>query len=165
MKGKILVAGVGNIFLGDDAFGVEIVNRLRTRKLPDDVTVVDFGIRSYDLAYTLMQEWDLSILVDALPRGGAPGTLYVIEPDVAQQLPNQAALDAHTMNPVSVLQLVAALGGQIGRMLVVGCEPKSVEPDPGGNIGLSEPVSAAVDEALRTIEQWIIRSRISASAA
>jgi hydrogenase maturation protease len=165
MKGKILVAGIGNIFLGDDAFGVEVVNRLQTRKLPDDVTVIDFGICSYDLAYTLMEEWDVIILVDALPRGGKPGTLYVVEPDVPKRLPDGAALDAHTMNPVSVLQLVLALGGEIGRTLVVGCEPQSVEPDPEGNIGLSEPVSAAIDQALRIIEDWITNSHTSLKTA
>lgn len=165
MKGKILVAGIGNIFLGDDAFGVEVVNQIRNRKLPDGVTVIDFGIRSYDLAYTLMQEWDLVILVDALPRGGKPGTLYVVEPEVTEQLPDGGALDAHTMNPISALQLVRALGGEIGRTLVVGCEPNSVEPDPEGNIGLSEPVNAAMDEALRTIEDWITNSRTSLKTA
>jgi hydrogenase maturation protease len=80
MKGKLLVAGIGNIFLGDDAFGVEVVKRLAQRPLPEGVRVVDFGIRSYDLAYALMDDWDLAILVDALPRGGEAGTVYTVEP-------------------------------------------------------------------------------------
>lgn len=165
MKRKILVAGVGNIFLGDDAFGVEVVDRLQGHSWPDDdVTVVDFGIRSYDLAYALMKDWDLAILVDALPRGGKPGTVYVLEPDKPETLETPLALDAHSMNPVSVLQLVQALGGRVGRMLVVGCEPQTLEPDENGSIALSPPVRAAVDEAIRTIENWITCSLVAASA-
>lgn len=120
MSGKVLVAGIGNIFLGDDAFGVEVVNRLAQRRLPGNVCVVDFGIRSFDLAYALMEEWELVILVDALPRGGEPGTLYTLEPELPKGgVPPD--LDAHTMNPVAVLQLVSALGGEVGRVLVIGC--------------------------------------------
>ncbi len=127
-NGKVLVAGVGNIFLGDDAFGVEVVQRLASRTLPDNVNVVDFGIRSYDLAYALMEAWELVILVDAVPRGGQPGTVYVIEPELPQSGESPAGLgfDAHSMNPVSVLQLVHALGGTFARTLVVGCEPASI---------------------------------------
>jgi hydrogenase maturation protease len=157
MEGKVLVACVGNIFLGDDAFGVEVANRLRQECLPQDVKVEDFGIRSYDLAYNLMEPWDDVILVDALPRGGEPGTLYVLEPE----LPGEGAsakpfaIDAHSMNPVAVLQMVRALGGKINRMLVVGCEPSSVESDGSGNLGLSPPVDAAVSAAIETIKRLI----------
>jgi len=165
MKGKILVAGIGNIFLGDDAFGVEVVNRLRARSLPDHVSLVDFGIRSYDLAYALMNDWDLVILIDALPRGGAPGTVYTIEPELPERNDREGAVDAHTMNPVSVLELVEALGGRIGRLLVVGCEPETLEPDQQGNMGLSRPVSVAVNEALRAVEELIMPARIVAPAA
>ncbi|MGH7848434.1 MAG: hydrogenase maturation protease, partial [Candidatus Binatia bacterium] len=73
---KILVAGIGNIFLGDDGFGVEVARELAKRKLPESVRVVDFGIRGFDLAYALLDGYDLTILVDAAPRGGLPGTLY-----------------------------------------------------------------------------------------
>jgi hydrogenase maturation protease len=165
MKGKILVAGIGNIFLGDDAFGVEVVNRLRARSLPDYVSLVDFGIRSYDLAYALMEDWDLVILIDALPRGGVPGTLYTIEPELPEPDEREVVVDAHTMNPVSALQLVEALGGRIGRLLLVGCEPETVEPDREGNIVLSGPVSAAVNEALRAVEELIMPARVVAPAA
>src|SRR5581483_4795557 len=103
---KILVAGIGNIFLGDDAFGVEVARRISSQQMPDAVTVADFGIRSYDLAYTLMEDWDHVILVDAVPRGGQPGTVYVIEPDLDDL--GEPDLDAHTMNPVSVLRVVQA---------------------------------------------------------
>jgi hydrogenase maturation protease len=154
---NILVAGVGNIFLGDDAFGVEVVQRLAKRALPPNVRVADFGIRSYDLAYALMEPWQLVMLVDAVPCGDQPGTVYLIEPQLPQDddVPSNGGFDAHTMNPVSVLQLVRKLGGSVGRLLVVGCEPSSVEADEGGQFGLSEPVNAAVDEAIRMIEELI----------
>jgi hydrogenase maturation protease len=164
MNGKVLVAGIGNIFLGDDAFGVEVAQRLVGRPLPEEVKVVDFGIRSLDLAYALMEDWDLVILVDALPGEGKPGTLYIMEPD-SPGAGETASLDAHTMNPVAVLQMVSALGGKVGRILVVGCEPASVEPADNGEMGLSAPVKAAVDEAARMVEELIIRERSHATAA
>lgn len=164
MNGGVLVAGIGNIFLGDDGFGVEVVSRLRHKTLPSCVRVVDFGIRSYDLAYALMENWGLVILVDALPRGGEPGTLYTIEPELADDT-DEITVDAHTMNPVAVLQLVRALGGRPSPMLVVGCEPATVDPDSGGSFALSAPVSAAVDEAVYMIEGLINRARAEASAA
>jgi hydrogenase maturation protease len=160
-EGRILVAGVGNIFLGDDGFGVEVVQRLAGRALPPDVLVMDFGIRSYDLAYALMAPWKLVILVDAVSRGDEPGTVYAIEPELlpAGGSPTEFGFDAHTMNPASVLQLVSNLGGKIGRMLVVGCEPLSVDADVGGQLGLSEPVCAAVNEAIHMIEELISINR------
>ena|SRR5438270_8822218 len=164
MHGKILVAGVGNIFLGDDAFGVEVANRLAQRP-PNGVSVVDFGIRSYDLAYALMDHWELVILVDALSHGGDPGTLYTLEAELPESADLSAAFDAHTMNPVAVLQLVTALGGQVPRLLVVGCEPATVEPDQEGNIGLSAPVAAAVNEAVCMVEELIASARSQARAA
>lgn len=165
-EGTILVAGVGNIFLGDDAFGVEVVQRLAKRALPPDVRVIDFGIRSYDLAYALMNPWELVILVDAVSRGDKPGTVYAIEPELpaAGEAPAGFGFDAHSMNPDSVLQLVSNLGGKVGRMLVVGCEPSSVDADEGGQFGLSDPVSAAVDEAIRMIEDLISNSRKQTAA-
>ena len=157
------MAGVGNIFLGDDAFGVEVVQRLAKLALPDNVHVVDFGVRSYDLAYALMDDWELVILVDALPHGREPGTVYTFEPELPPAGETNAVLDAHSMNPVSVLQLVSALGGKVGRMLVVGCEPASVEADDQGRIGLSEPVQAAVGEAIRVIQELITRNKAVAA--
>jgi hydrogenase maturation protease len=165
MSANLLVAGIGNIFLGDDAFGVAVVQRLAERALPEGVIVKDFGIRSYDLAYALMEEWDLAILVDALPRGAQPGTIYTVEPEMAETGQTQVAPDAHSMNPVAVLQLVKAMGGAPSRLLVVGCEPAGVEPDAEGKIGLSEAVSAAVPEAIRVIEELIFRERSQITAA
>jgi len=153
MSGSILVAGVGNIFLGDDAFGVEVVRRLATRSLPLNVQVMDFGIRGYDLAYALMEPWELVILVDAMPRGEEPGTVFLVEAELTQR--PSFAFDAHSMNPAAVLQLVSDLGGKSCRILVVGCEPSTVDADQIGEGALSQPVRAAVDEAICMIEELV----------
>ena len=116
---RILVAGIGNVFLGDDGFGVAVAGRLAAATLPPGVDVVDFGIRGMDLAYAL-RDYDVAILVDAVPRGGAPGTLYVIEPELDA---DEAGPDAHGMDPVKVLALARGLGDPLPRVLVVGCEP------------------------------------------
>jgi hydrogenase maturation protease len=162
MQGKILVACVGNIFLGDDAFGVEVAQQLAHTSLPEHVVVRDFGIRSYDLAYALMDDWDLVILVDATSQGGDPGTLYTIAPELPVDS-DPEALDAHTMNPVSVLKLVAALGGKVGRMLVVGCEPETVAADEDGQMGLSARVRTGVDEAVRVIQELVAKEQGAAA--
>ncbi len=141
---RILVAGIGNVFLGDDGFGVALANRLAKRTWPDGVQVVDFGIRGMDLAYALA-EFDVAVLLDATPRGERPGTLYVIEPDL-DDLPPE--VDAHGMDPVKVLALARALGGPLPRALVLGCEPGPVDPDEIV-AELSPPVQAALDEAER----------------
>lgn len=156
MARSILIAGIGNIFLGDDAFGVEVAQRMAGRTLPDGVRVVDFGIRSFDLAYALLDRPDAAILVDALSRGEAPGTLYVIEPDLAELGELSPAVEGHSLDPVKALQLVRALGGEPGRILVVGCEPATLESE-DGRIGLSAPVQAAVDEAIGMVESLVER--------
>jgi hydrogenase maturation protease len=157
---RVLVAGIGNIFLGDDGFGVEVVRRLAAFPLPEGVKVKDFGIRGFDLAYALMDGYDLSILVDATPQGGQPGTLYTIEADVSQLTRSEVGdtIDTHAMNPVRVLHLVKALGGEPGPILVVGCEPGVLE-DENGTIGLSAPVEAAVDGAVSMVRALIDRGR------
>lgn len=151
----ILVAGIGNIFLGDDAFGVEVVQQLAQRNLPKPVRVIDFGIRSYDLAYALLDDYEATILVDATPRGESPGTLYLIEPDLDQldDLPHQT-LEGHTMNPVAALQMVKMMGGQPRRLYLVGCEPATLTAH-DGHIGLSAPVQAAVNEAMAMVESLV----------
>jgi hydrogenase maturation protease len=157
MPPTILIAGIGNIFLGDDAFGVEVVRRLSSRTLPDNVHVIDFGIRGFDLAYALLDSYDVTILVDATARGGVPGTLYTIEPDLSTSHNLEAPepmIETHGMNPMRVLDLVKAMGGQLQRILLVGCEPATVGPEEG-LMGLSEPVQAAVDEAVGLIELLI----------
>jgi hydrogenase maturation protease len=155
MKERILIAGIGNIFLGDDAFGVEVVRRLA--KLPDSVRVVDFGIRGYDLAYAIMDGYEVTILVDATPRQGTPGTLYTIEPDLEQLEARADSFEAHSLDPVKVLGLVRAMGGTFNRILVIGCEPGSLEDEEGGRMGLSPPVDAAADEAARMIEALVAK--------
>lgn len=150
----VLVAGIGNIFLGDDGFGVETVRALKERDLPEGVELLDIGVRGVHLAYQLLDGYDTLILVDATRRGGEPGTVYVIEHDVAETDGAQPVpLDGHRMTPDAVLGLLGALCAGTGarpprRTLVVGCEPAVVEE----RIGLSPSVSAAVPEAVRVIE-------------
>lgn len=157
----ILIAGIGNVFLGDDAFGVEVAQRLAGRKLPERVKVVDFGIRGFDLAYALLDGSDVTILVDACPRGGAPGSLYVIEPDVNALDTTEAAqasVDAHSMNPMNVIRMAKSMGGELKRILLVGCEPATFGPEEG-QMGLSDAVAAVVGEAANLIESLVEKIR------
>jgi hydrogenase maturation protease len=158
-KRRILIAGIGNIFLGDDAFGVEVARRLSGRELPQNVRVADFGIRGYDLAYALLDGYDPTILVDACPRGGPPGTLYVVEPEVSDlegPQDQQCAVEAHSMNPLHVLRLAKSMGGPLKPVLLVGCEPGTLGPEEG-KMGLSEAVQAVVDEAVELVESLIAK--------
>jgi hydrogenase maturation protease len=157
---RILIAGIGNIFHGDDAFGVEVASRLAARSLPEEACVVDFGIRGFDLAYALLDGYDVTILVDATSRGGPPGTLYTIEvdPDAAGALDEQRIDGAtHGMNPMRVLRMAQAMGGRLGRILLVGCEPETLGPEDEGWMGLSATVGAAVDRAVDVVEALIGR--------
>lgn len=151
---RILVAGIGNVFLGDDGFGVALADRLARGALPAGVDVVDFGIRGMDLAYALGDGYDAVVLLDATPRGQAPGTLYVIE---AEPEEGDVALDAHGMDPVKVLALARTLGGSPPRTLVVGCEPQTrmSEADEDVVADLSEPVRAALDGALKLVHSLL----------
>lgn len=150
---RILVAGIGNIFFGDDAFGCEVASALLSRPMPAGVRVQDFGIRSYDLAYALM-DCDAAILVDAIPREEEPGTLFVIEPDLAELDRDAETVDAHSMNPVRVLQMVRALGGQLPKLYLVGCVPGILEPKTG-DLALSEAVRAAIPHAIEMIDSLL----------
>jgi hydrogenase maturation protease len=154
---RILVAGIGNIFFGDDGFGVEVAKRLGERKLPAGVEVADFGIRGLDLVYALGDGWDAAVFVDAVPRGEPPGTLFVIEPEIEAAQGGPVALDAHGMDPVKVLALAAELGSVPERMLVVGCQPSTVMTGEDEEIvgELSEPVRAALDEAVTLVESVV----------
>ncbi|MEA2227940.1 MAG: hydrogenase maturation protease [Solirubrobacteraceae bacterium] len=151
---RILVAGIGNVFLGDDGFGVALADRLARRTLPPGVDVVDYGIRGMDLAYALHDGWEVVLLLDATPRGQAPGTLYVIEPDTDD---GEVGIDAHGMDPLKVLALARALGGPLPRILVVGCEPRTVMSGDEEDIvaEISEPVRAALDEGVRLVESLL----------
>lgn len=149
---RILVVGVGNIFLGDDGFGVEVVRRLSQVDLPDRVRVVDYGIRGMHLAYDLAAaDHDLTIMVDATAQGDPPGTVSVIELDLPEPTAPAALLDAHGMQPDVVLGLIAVLGGQPGRVLLVGCEPAVLEH----RMSLSPAVEQAVDTAVRVVVDLI----------
>jgi hydrogenase maturation protease len=154
---RILVAGIGNVFLGDDGFGVALADRLARRALPDGVEVVDYGIRGMDLAYALHDGWDAVLLLDAAPRGRPPGTLYVIEPDLGDLDRLGRAVDAHGMDPVMVLGLAQTLGGALPRVLVVGCEPQSVMRGDEEDVvaAISEPVRGALDEGVRLVESLL----------
>jgi len=145
---RILIACIGNIFLGDDAFGFHVAQELlRRHDLPDTVRVVDFGIRGIDLAYALMDNWDASILVDAAPRGDKPGTLYLIKPDLSQPRDNPAQpmfIEAHSLTPASVLAMVHSFGGNPGRVFIVGCEPTPLDPHEDIQPELTPPVQRAI---------------------
>jgi hydrogenase maturation protease len=156
MSKRVLIAGVGNIFLGDDGFGVEVVRRLAECKLPEGVEVKDFGIRGMDLAYALQDDYDLVIFVDATPRGEKPGTVYLIEPEIEED--GEVALDTHGMDPVKVMKLSRVLGARPTRTLVVGCEPQVIlrgEDYDDMLMELSEPVLVAVEEAARLVESLV----------
>jgi hydrogenase maturation protease len=150
---RVMVAGIGNIFLGDDGFGVEVARRLAGLDMPDGVRVADYGISGMHLAYDLAEGYDTTILVDASPRGGEPGTVYVMEVDLAGTTGtgNQdgATLipDAHGMQPDVVLGMLGMLDADPGRLLVVGCEPASTDE----GIGLSAPVADAVGRAVDVV--------------
>jgi hydrogenase maturation protease len=156
-KPSILIAGIGNIFLGDDGFGVEVVRRLAARKLPAEVRVADFGIRGFDLAYALQDGYKTTILVDAFPHGQKPGTISVLDPDLndirSDEVP-QAGVDTHGMNPLNVLRMAASMGAPLKGIFLVGCEPATLGPDEG-QMGLSEPVEKAVNEAVDLLDSVI----------
>jgi hydrogenase maturation protease len=154
---RVLVAGIGNIFMGDDAFGVEVARLLSQREWPASVRVVDFGIRGFDLAYALQDGYETTILIDAYPRGEDAGTLYVVESDLAFSAAEHAEstdIDAHAMDPVKILRLAASMGGPLNRVLLVGCEPATLGPDEG-LMGLSEPVKNSLTEAVNLVESVI----------
>jgi hydrogenase maturation protease len=148
---RVLVAGCGNLFLADDAFGVEVATRLLQTELPEGVVVRDTGIRGVHLVYELLDGWDTVIIVDASPRGEAPGTISLIEPNPDAEPGDATLLDAHSMNPDAVLAMVGILGGKIGRILVVACEPAEITE----RIGLSPIVEAAVDGAVTMVRDVI----------
>ena len=155
---NILVACIGNMFLGDDGFGCEVARCLAQRTWPDNVKVIDFGIRGFDLTYALLDGYDVTIFVDATPRGNAPGTLYTIEPQLAEieNIETGEMIDAHSMDPMKVLSMVKSMGGQFKKILLVGCEPGTFGPVEG-QMGLSEPVAMAVNEAARIVESLVAR--------
>ncbi|BCO37107.1 peptidase M52 [Mycobacterium heckeshornense] len=147
---RILVAGIGNIFLGDDGFGPEVLRQLPDRLTSESVRVSDYGIAGMHLAYDLLEGWDALVLVDALPNRGCPGSLHVFEADHGW-LASGPALDAHAMDPAAVFASLRALGGVAPRTIVVGCEVAEL----ADRMGLSEPVRSAVPEAIAAVESAV----------
>jgi len=154
MTGRILVAGVGNMFLRDDAFGVEVVRLLAERPHPPGVQIRDYGIRGVHLVYELLNGYDLFVLVDAAPRGEPPGTVTVLEVDVPGA-DAQPVIDAHSLTPDAIFGLLSSLGGHPGRSLVVACEPAEVD----AGMGLSDPVRAALPHAARAVEEILAQAQ------
>jgi hydrogenase maturation protease len=155
MASRILIAGIGNIFLGDDGFGPEVLRHLRDRvTAPEGLHAADYGIGGMHLAYDLLEDWDALVLVDAVPNRGSPGTVHVFEADHGSP-ESPAGLDAHGMDPATVFASLRALGGSAPRTIVVGCEVADVAE----RIGLSEPVQAAIPEALRVVNSAVAMLR------
>jgi hydrogenase maturation protease len=147
---EVLVAGVGNVLLGDDGFGVQVAHRLSTSPLPRGVRVAEFGVRALHLAFELMNPYEFVILVDAVSRGSAPGTLFVIEPTL-EDTGEGPAPDAHSLHPAAVLRMARALGARIDHVRIVGCEPAELDE----RIGLSEAVERAVEDAVRIVHDLL----------
>lgn len=167
MTARILVAGIGNIFLGDDGFGSEVVRNAELPRDDSSVRVIDYGIRGMHLAYDLLEDWDTLVLVDTVPSRGSPGTLHVFQADcdtdpAANYESGSVApgLDGHSMDPAAVFAGLRALGGSPPYTVVVGCEAGSVEE----GIGLTEPVAKAVPRAARAVQEIVAALQISATA-
>lgn len=154
---RTLIAGIGNIFLGDDGFGCAVACELARMALPAETRVVDYGIRGLDLAYALLEPYRTVIFVDAISRGGTPGTIYLLQPvePVAQQ---DTALDPHSMDPVHLLAMARSLGDITAEIFIVGCEPLDFGDEFEGRMALSEPVASAVPEAARAVLDLIRRN-------
>ncbi|NEA36500.1 hydrogenase maturation protease [Streptomyces sp. SID13031] len=152
----ILVAGLGNMFCSDDAFGVSVIAELAKQSWPDHVEVQDFGIRGIHLAYQLLEPYELVVLVDAVQRGGPPGTVYVVEAEPDPEPGPEVSMDAHDLGPDAVLSLVPRLGGTLGKVVVVGCEPADI----GTGIGLTPAVQDAVQTAARLVTDLVVGQRV-----
>lgn len=158
MSASILVAGIGNIFQGDDAFGVTVAQRLLVAGMPEHVRVMDVGIRAIDLAFALLDDYDLTILVDVTSRGSEPGTLYTIKiarddiPDACEQT---SLVNSHSLDAVRVLSLAKSMGARLNKIFLVGCEPLILDCDGTGYIGLSPVVELAVEPALQTVSRLV----------
>jgi hydrogenase maturation protease len=152
---RVMVAGVGNIFMKDDGFGGAVIKKMLDKKFPEGVEVKDFGTGGLKLAYDLMKGYDGLILLDASSRGEKPGTLYVIEPnenDTDGNLENGTIIDPHGADPATVLRFVKSIGSWPAKVLIVACEPETVDDF---EIGLSEPVNAAIDKAIELVDELI----------
>ncbi|MET0730637.1 MAG: hydrogenase maturation protease [Thermoleophilaceae bacterium] len=159
---SVLIAGIGNAWLKDDGFGGEVIKSLTERELPDDVVVLDFGTGGLDLAYEVMRGYDALILVDVSRQGGEPGTLYLMEPDrdeIAAGIEDGEIIDPHSMDPQTVLRFVKTVGGWPGKVVVIACEPMTVEEM---GLGLSDSVRASVDRAANLALKTVADLRVEA---
>jgi hydrogenase maturation protease len=155
MSERILIACIGNIFLGDDGFGVEVARELSAMQLSSDVKLVDFGIRGLDLAYALLHPWQAVVMVDAVKRGGPPGTLYLMQPsNTAPVLP---CVDPHAVDPMRVLSTAKSIGQVNAELYILGCEPGDFGDEYEGRMGLSLQVQAAVPEAASMVREMVSR--------
>lgn len=155
---RVLVAGVGNIFKGDDAFGCEVAQRLAQRPLPAAAKVIDFGIRGIDLSFALLDGYDAAIMIDAAQRGEAPGTVSIVVPDraaVDPSNPEDMMLEPHSLDPAKVLRFIGAMGGGCERLVLVACEPATFGDEHDGAMGLSPPVADAIDNAVAAVERLV----------
>jgi hydrogenase maturation protease len=155
---RTLIAGIGDIRLGDDGFGSEVARQMMEGFMVPGVGVVDFGTRGLDLAYCLLEEFDLVILVEAFARGEAPGTLHLIEPDLLSlEAPaaGEEAIDANAMRSEGILRDAASMGAKFGRVVIMGCEPTPTNSDLEMEMDLSLPVREAVGDAIDLIESCV----------
>ncbi len=165
LEKQILVAGVGNAFLQDDGFGGKVAERLLAGDLPPGVTVLDFGTGGLDLAYEVMRGYDAMVLIDVSRQGGEPGTLYVLEPDEAEieaGIEDGEVINPHGMDPQTVLRFVKTVGGWPGKVVIVACEPASVEEM---GMELSPQVAASVDRAVTEVLEQIAELKTDAAYA
>jgi hydrogenase maturation protease len=159
----ILVAGIGNIFLGDDGFGSEVARRISERVLRPGVRVIDFGIRGVDFLYALLDGYEATIIIDTLSRGGTPGTIYIVDPDVHELTATAAAVEPHAMDPFRTLALARSMGAVLSNVRIVGCEPATFGAPDEGQMGLSACVSAVVEQAVDVVQSLIAEmSRVAA---
>ena len=150
----ILVAGVGNIFFGDDAFGSDVARRMIGRFESPKARVIDFGIRALDLTYALCDGYEAVIIIDTFAQGGEPGTIYVVEPESNEFDNAPAMIEAHGMHVGHVLAAARSMGAPLANVWIVGCEPQTFGPDEG-KMGLSSPVAASVEPAIQVVESLI----------
>lgn len=156
----VLIAGVGNIFLGDDGFGCEVLRELAQQPRIQDAVAVDFGIRGIDLAYALLEPYEAVIIVDAIASGGTPGSLYVLQPVTPKgRMEDKTSFDAHSMEPLHLLALARSLGEIRAEIYIVGCEPLDLGDPYEGRMGLSDVVKASVPEAVRAVNEFADRIR------
>jgi hydrogenase maturation protease len=157
MNRGILIACVGNIFLGDDGFGFEVAKALSGVDMGSAVHIVDYGIRGFDLAYALLEPWQAVILVDAVARGGQAGTRYLLQPAETPSLKKDGKIDPHSMDPVRVLEMARSLGTVTAEIFIVGCEPSDFGDESEGRMGLSEPVAAAIPGTIHMLRDLVAR--------